>query len=105
VPVKHNATGTARVLVGTEPDRTEVVAYYAWFMASVAIDDAPDRMRRGAGRYPQPVALLTRLGASVDCEGQGIGYGPRMHADDPISLLHARNIAGSVHPRDVEALA
>lgn len=70
-----HAAGTARVLVVTEPDRTEVVAYYAWSMASVAIDDAPDRMRRGAGRYPQPVALLARLGVSVDREGQGIGAG------------------------------
>lgn len=44
-------------------------------MASVAIEDAPYRMRRGAGRYPQPVALLARLGVSVDREGQGIGAG------------------------------
>lgn len=29
--------------------------------------------RKGAGRYPQGVALLARLGVSIDHEGKGIG--------------------------------
>lgn len=70
-----NASGTARVLVVTETDATEVVAYYAWAMASIAMADAPTRIRRGAGRYPQPVALLARLGVSIQHEGQGLGAG------------------------------
>jgi GNAT superfamily N-acetyltransferase len=70
-----NATGTARVLVVTQPGDAEVVAYYAWSMASINVDDAPARLRKGAGRYPQPVALLARLGVSVDHEGQGLGAG------------------------------
>jgi GNAT superfamily N-acetyltransferase len=44
-------------------------------MASITIGDAPDRLSKGAGRYPQPVALLTRLGVDVDCEGRGLGAG------------------------------
>jgi GNAT superfamily N-acetyltransferase len=70
-----NTTGTARVLVVTPVDTTEVVAYYAWSMGSVLIEDAPARMRKGAGRYSQPVALLARLGVSVDHEGRGLGAG------------------------------
>jgi GNAT superfamily N-acetyltransferase len=70
-----DATGTARVLVVTPIGGDEVVAYYAWSMASVSIEDAPARMRKGAGRYPQPVALLARLGVSVDHEGRGLGAG------------------------------
>ena len=70
-----HAAGTARVLVVTESDLPEVVAYYGWSMASVAIEDAPERMRRGAGRYPQPVALLARLGVSIEHEGRGLGAG------------------------------
>ena len=50
--------GTSRVLVVTEVDQLHVVAYYAWCMASVAIADLPEPLRRGAGRYPQPIALL-----------------------------------------------
>jgi len=61
-----HASGTARILMVTELDRSDVVAYYAWSIASVAIGDAPERMRRGAGRYPQPVALLARLGVALE---------------------------------------
>ena len=69
------AAGTARVLVVTESESPVVVAYYAWCMASIAVSDAPVRMRRGAGRYPQPVALLARLGVDLGHEGRGLGAG------------------------------
>lgn len=69
------ASGSTKVLVVTPVDGDEVVAYYAWCMASLTLDHAPDRMRKGAGRYPQPVALLARLGVHVDHEGRGIGAG------------------------------
>ena len=68
-----HGTGTTRVFVVTEVDQLQVVAYYAWCMASVAIADLPERLRRGAGRYPQPIALLARLGVDQRHEGQGLG--------------------------------
>lgn len=67
--------GTTRVLVVTPTDSDAVVAYYAWCMASVSLADAPPRVRKGAGRYPQPVALLARLGVDVGHEGRGLGAG------------------------------
>lgn len=67
--------GTTRVLVVTPADSDVVVAYYAWCMASVSPADAPPRVRKGAGRYPQPVALLARLGVDVGHEGRGLGAG------------------------------
>ena len=69
------AAGTTRVFVVTEPDDNHVVAYYAWCMARIEVRDAPERLRKGAGRYPQPVALLARLGVHVDHEGRGLGVG------------------------------
>ena len=66
-------TGTTRVFVVTETGTDTVVAYYGWCMAQLALDDAPARLRNGAGRYPQPVALLARLGVDVTHEGQGLG--------------------------------
>jgi hypothetical protein len=72
---QSDAMGTAAVMVVTASDSNEVVAYYAWCMASVRLDDVPSRMRRGAGRYPQPVALLARLGVSLQHEGVGLGAG------------------------------
>jgi GNAT superfamily N-acetyltransferase len=69
------SAGTTRVLVVTPTDSEVVVAYYAWCMASVSVADAPMRLRKGAGRYPQPVALLARLGVDVAQEGRGLGAG------------------------------
>lgn len=68
-----HGTGTTRVFVVTEVDQPQVVAYYAWCMARVAIADLPERLRRGAGRTPQPIALLARLGVDERHEGQGLG--------------------------------
>ncbi len=70
-------TGTTRVFVVTErdSDSDRVVAYYAWCMAQLAAGAAPARMRKGAGRYPQPIALLARLGVDLDHEGRGLGVG------------------------------
>lgn len=70
-----HAAGTARVLVVTQAESRLVVAYYAWSMAGISIEDAPSRVRKGAGRYPQPVALLARLGVSLDHERRGLGAG------------------------------
>ena len=69
------ATGATKVLVVAPASSTEVVAYYAWCMASIAVESAPPRLRKGAGRYPQPVALLARLGVSIDHERRGLGAG------------------------------
>jgi len=72
---QSSTTGTTRVFVVTPRESHEVVAYYAWCMAVLSIEVAPARLRRGAGRYPQPVALLARLGVHVEHERRGLGAG------------------------------
>ena len=67
--------GLTRVFVVTEPDDANVVAYYAWTMAQVEPSSTPPRLRKGAGRYPQPMALLARLGVDRQHEGYGLGAG------------------------------
>lgn len=67
------ASGTTRVLVVTSQDDDAVVAYYAWCMAQLTVAASPERLRKGAGRYPQPVALLARLGVDARHEGRGLG--------------------------------
>jgi GNAT superfamily N-acetyltransferase len=69
------ATGTTRVFVVTKQGSDQVAAYYAWCMAQIHADAAPDRLRKGAGRYPQPVALLARLGVDRAYEAAGLGAG------------------------------
>ena len=67
------ATGTTRVFVATPPESNEVVAYYAWAMAQLDLADASARLRQGVGRYPQPIALLARVGVHRAHEGKGLG--------------------------------
>lgn len=66
-------SGTTKVFVVTPTGSQQVVACYAWTMAQLDIAAAPARLRKGAGRYPQPVALLARLGVHRHHEGQGLG--------------------------------
>lgn len=74
-PRRSAGTGTTKVLVVTEDASDRVVAYYAWCMTEITVADAPVRVRKGAGRYPQPVALLARLGVHTEHDGQGLGAG------------------------------
>jgi GNAT superfamily N-acetyltransferase len=67
------ASGTTRVFVVTGQDSRVVVACYAWCMAQLRVTASPERLRKGSGRYPQPVALLARLGVDVRHEGRGLG--------------------------------
>ncbi len=67
--------GTTKVFVVTETDCAAVVAYYGWCMAQLTTVAAPARLQKGAGRYPQPVALLARLGVDLHHEGRGLGAG------------------------------
>jgi GNAT superfamily N-acetyltransferase len=69
------STGTTRVFVVTQEDDPTVIAYYAWCMAQLDLAAAPDRIKKGAGRYPQPMALLARLGVDSGHEGKGLGAG------------------------------
>jgi hypothetical protein len=65
-----------KVFVVTESSRPDpVVAYYAWCMSNLDASAVPETMTKGAGRYPQPVVLLARLGVDVEHEGKGLGYG------------------------------
>lgn len=66
------SSSTTRVLVVTRKGDSTVVAYYAWCMAQLELSATPDRLKKGAERYPQPVALLARLGVDSRHEGKGL---------------------------------
>jgi hypothetical protein len=72
---QSGSTGTTRVIVVTQDESAAVVAYYAWCMAQLTATAAPARLCKGAGRYPQPVALLARLGVDTRHEGRRLGAG------------------------------
>ncbi len=67
------SSSTTRVFVVTQEGSSTVVAYYAWRMAQLELAAAPERLKKGTGRYPQPIALLARLGVASGHEGKGLG--------------------------------
>ena len=70
----HRA-GLSRVYVVSDVHQIDrrVVGYYALAAGSVAPASASPRLRQGAGRYHQPVVILTRLGVDRTVQGAGLG--------------------------------
>ena len=96
VAKQAHGTGTTRVFVVTEVDQPRVAAYYAWCMASVAIADLPERLRRGAGRYPQPMALLARLGVDERHEGQGLAAALLLDVISRVASLSEASLSDAI---------
>lgn len=67
------AGGSARTFVVV--DGVRVVAYYSLAVGQIDALDAPERLRKGMGRYPLPVVILARLAVSLTDQGRGIGVG------------------------------
>lgn len=73
--LQAHRSGVSRVYVVRDLDEPDgrVVGYYALAAGSVAPAEAPRRLMQGAGRYHQPVAILTRLGVDRSAQGEGLG--------------------------------
>ncbi|MCG5441152.1 GNAT family N-acetyltransferase [Micromonospora sp. NIE79] len=69
-----------------------VVGYYALAAGSVAPADASPRLQQGAGRYHQPVVILTQLG--VDRSAQGVGLGRALVVDALRRIAAASEVIG-----------
>lgn len=89
----HRA-GLSRVYVVRDADHPDrrVAGYYALAAGSVAPADASPRMTQGAGRYHQPVVILTRLG--VDRSAQGTGLGRALVVDALRRIAAAADVIG-----------
>jgi GNAT superfamily N-acetyltransferase len=73
--LQAHQSGSSRVyvVIDTEDKRHRVVGFYALAAGSVAPAQVPHRLTRGAGRYHQPVVILTRMGVDVSAQGEGLG--------------------------------
>lgn len=71
----HRSGGSRVYVVCDEDPETDgpLVGYYALAAGSIAPSAAPSRLLRGAGRYHQPVVILTRLGVDTRVQGAGLG--------------------------------
>lgn len=65
--------GTSRVYVVCLAGGKRVVGYHALAAGSVEHEESPERVRRGVGRHPIPIVLLTRLGVDLEQQGRGLG--------------------------------
>lgn len=68
--------GTSRVTVVRDLEAEDpacVVGFHALAIGQVAPADAPARLLKGGGAYPQPVIVLTRLGVDGSTQGTGLG--------------------------------
>jgi GNAT superfamily N-acetyltransferase len=54
-------------------DANRVIAYYTIVFGGINWTDAPERVRKGLGKYPIPVLVLARLAVDKSVAGKGIG--------------------------------
>lgn len=64
---------TSRVYVVRRTVDSRVVGYHALAAGAIEPENASERVRKGAGRYPIPVIVLTRLGTDLSEQGHGLG--------------------------------
>lgn len=67
-------SGSAKTFVVAEDDG-RIAGYFSLTVGQVDTLDAPERMRKGMGRYPLPVVILARLAVSKTDQRRGIGLG------------------------------
>lgn len=67
-------SGSAKTFVVTD-DNQRVIGYFSLTVGQIDTLEAPERIRKGMGQYPIPVAILARLAVSKDHQGRGIGIG------------------------------
>jgi GNAT superfamily N-acetyltransferase len=90
--LQAQSAGTSRVYVTTAPGSPIVLGYYALAAGSVEPAEASDRLRKGAGRHPIPVVLVTRLGVHVRV--QGLGLGAALVRDALLRVAAAADVIG-----------
>jgi len=100
---QNQQAGAAQTYVGVVGDA--IVGYYSLAVASVTVENAPERLTKGLAKHPVPVMLLVRL--ATDRRWQGQGVGKALLRDAIQRTLQAAEIAGiralAAHAKDEEA--
>jgi GNAT superfamily N-acetyltransferase len=97
------SSGSAKTYVVT--DGARIVGYSSLTVGQIDIQEAPERVRKGMGRYPVPVVILARLAVTRSMRGQGIGVGLLQDAIQRAAAIseQAGVRALLTHPIDDEA--
>ena len=96
-------SGSAKTFVVADNER--VVGYFSLTVGQIDSLDAPDRIRKGMGKYPIPVVILARLAVDLAYQGKGLGIGMLQDAIRRTMLIaeQAGIRAMLTHPIDEEA--
>ncbi len=96
-------SGSARTFVICHD--TRVVGYYSLTVGQIDTLDAPERIRRGMGRYPIPLVILARLAVDLNYQKRGVGVSLLQDAiTRSLSVAeHAGIRALLTHPIDAQA--
>jgi len=68
-----HASASARTCLVVEDRR--IASYYSLAQGQIDRLEAPERVRKGMGKYPIPVLILARLAGSLPDQGRGLGIG------------------------------
>jgi len=98
-------SGSARTFVSCDGDR--VIGYFSLTVGQIDTLDVPERVRRGMGQYPIPLAILARLAVDLDHQRQGLGFSLLQDATRRTIAMaeHAGIRALLTHPIDANAEA
>jgi GNAT superfamily N-acetyltransferase len=101
--LQNQQAGAAQTYVGVVGELP--VGYYCLAVGHVALEDAPERLKKGLAKHPVPIMLLARL--AVDRRWQGQGVGKALLRDAMQRTMQAADIAGirafAVQAKDDEA--
>jgi GNAT superfamily N-acetyltransferase len=99
---QNQQTGAAQTYVGIVGE--VMVGYHSLVVASLTLEDAPERLTRGLAKHPVPVMLLARI--ATDRRWQGKGVAKALLRDAMHRTLRAAEIAGiralAMHAKDEE---
>lgn len=71
--LQSQGSGSAKTFVVADPKR--VMGFYSLTVGQADSLEAPERVRKGMGRYPIPVVILARMAVSLADQGKVIGRG------------------------------
>jgi predicted N-acetyltransferase YhbS len=70
--LKNETTGASRTFVTVEAESGDVAGYYCLSASSLALEDAPGRVKRNMPS-PAPIILIGRLAVDERYKGHGLG--------------------------------
>lgn len=96
-------SGSAKTFIVADDD--QAAGYFSLTVGQVDTLEAPERIRKGMGKYPVPAVILARLAVSTQDQGRGIGFGLLQDAIRRTMLIaeQAGIRAMLSHPLDEEA--